>query len=176
MKILIAYASRHGSTKSCVERLAQALNNADVTCVNLEEAQVDPTAFDTVVFGSSVRFGKLLPSANAFLKTYRDILMQKTLALFLSCGYAHEYEYYLEKLFPAQLRNASISTLYFGGSLRKDGLSFLEKIVVRSMRSSIFENDIDNGEYTPTLPSILPENVDKMATVIREKLKNAKKI
>ena len=63
MRILIAYASKYGTTKTCVERLANALKGKDVTVVSLEEEDVDPSAFDIVVFGSSVYFGKLRPAA-----------------------------------------------------------------------------------------------------------------
>ena len=171
MKILIAYASRNGSTQSCAERLKALMHHADVTLSSLETEAPDPTQYDVIVFGSSVRFGKLLPSATRFLKTHRDVLLQKKLALFLCCGLAHEYEYYLKKLFARELLEHSLQTLYFGGSLRKDGLSLFDRWIVRSMRASIFENDIDNGEYTPTLPSILPENIDKMATYLKESMK-----
>ena len=172
MKILIAYASRNGSTQDCAERLSELMHHADVTLANLENEQPNPSLYDVVVFGSSVRFGKFLPSATHFLKDYHDTLLQKKLALFLCCGYAHEYEYYLQKLFAKDLLEHSLQTLYFGGTLRKDELPFFDKLVVRSMRASIFENDIENGEYTPTLPSILPENIDKMATHLRECLKS----
>ena len=172
MKILIAFASKNGSTKDCAERLKSLMHHADVTLANLEEEAPDPALYDVVVFGSSVRFGKFLPSATHFLKNYHALLLQKRLALFLCCGYAHEYEYYLQKLFSQELLEHSVQTLYFGGTLRKEGLSFFEKCVVRHMRSTIFESDIDNGEYTPTLPSILPENIDKMATYLKESLKN----
>ena len=172
MKILIAYASKNGSTRDCVLRLAERMHQANVTLADLGEGTPDIDLYDVVVFGSSVRFGKFLPAATRFLKENKDQLLQKKLALFLCCGYAHEYEYYLQKLFPEELLKHSLQTLYFGGTLRKDGLSFFDKLVVRSMRASIFENDIENGEYTPTLPSILPENVDKMATHLRECLKN----
>jgi hypothetical protein len=36
------------------------------------------------------------------------------------------------------------------------------------MRASILESEINDGEYTPTLPSILPENIEKMETYVRE--------
>ena len=172
MKILIAYASKNGSTRDCVLRLAERMHHADVTLADLEKGTPSLDPYDVVVFGSSVRFGKLLPAATRFLKEHKAQLLQKKLALFLCCGYAHEYEYYLQKLFPEEMLQHSVQTLYFGGTLRKDGLSFFDKMVVRSMRASIFENDMENGEYTPTLPSILPENIDKMATHLREALKS----
>ena len=100
MKILIAYASKNGSTRDCVLRLAERMHHADVTLADLEKSTPSLDPYDVVVFGSSVRFGKLLPPATRFLKEHKHQLLQKKLALFLCCGYAHEYEYYLQKLFP----------------------------------------------------------------------------
>ena len=95
------------------------MHHADVTLVNLEEESPKLELYDVVVFGSSVRFGKLLPPATRFLKEHHKALLQKKLALFLCCGYAHEYEYYLQKLISKDLLEHSLQTLYFGGTLQK---------------------------------------------------------
>ncbi|MBQ7346334.1 MAG: flavodoxin domain-containing protein [Clostridia bacterium] len=169
MKILIAYASKHGTTQKCVERLMRNLQGMEVEAVNLEQATVDPNIYDMVVFGASVYFGKLRPAARRFLTEYEALLMQKPLALFLCCGLTEEYEHYRQKLLPAALRENAFQTAFFGGSLSTEGLSFLEKLLVRSIRSSLYEESIDNGDYTaPSLPGILPENIDKLATYLRQ--------
>ena len=173
MRILIAYASKNGAARTCVERLEASLRGAQIKVVDLEREQPDPVAFDLVVFGSSVYFGKLRPAARRFLKTYAAILAQKKLFLFLCCGISREHEHYLETLFPRELRSAALQILYFGGLLRTEGLSLPDKLLVRAIRSSIFEEDMDNGEYMPTLPSILPENIDRMSTYIRAEIAKA---
>ncbi|MBR3894867.1 MAG: flavodoxin domain-containing protein [Clostridia bacterium] len=171
MKILIAYASKHGTAKICVERLVSNWRGLDVTAVDLEQQSVDPAEYDAVVFGSSVYFGKLRPAARRFLDTYETVLLQKTTVLFLCCGLTAEAEYYKKKLFPAALRESAFDVLFFGGSLSTRGLSFFEKIAVRSMRSALYEESIDNGDYSaPSLPGILPENIDKLATEFRRHL------
>ena len=38
------------------------------------------------------------------------------------------------------------------------------------MRSSIMENEIEDGEYTPSLPGILPETIEKLATYTKEEV------
>lgn len=167
MKILIAYASRNGTVAECVRRLREHLKNVDVTLADLSLETPDAAQYDIVITGSSVRFGKLLKPERMFLEGQKEILLQKSLALFLCCGYAHEYEYYREKLFPKELSDHAYQNLYFGGSLRKEGLGFFDKMVVRSMRSAIIESEIDDGEYTPSLPAILPENVEILATYTR---------
>ena len=174
MRILIAYASKYGAAKTCVERLAHALKGKDVTVASLEEQNVDPTPYDVVVFGSSVYFGKLRPAARRFLATYEQVLCQKQVALFLCCGLEVEYEYYRDKFFSPALQSAAFDVMYFGGTLKTQGLSLWDKLIVRSMRSSLFEADMDNGEYSPTYPVILPENVDKLASHIRDQIAHTK--
>ena len=169
MKILIAYASKNGTVQKCVERLCGQLRGMEINAVNLEIASADPCGYDLVVFGSSVYFGKLLRSAREFLKSYESVLVQKPLALFLCCGLTEESEYYLKKLFPQSLYESAFQILYFGGSLSTDGLSFLDRFFVRSIRSSLYQDNLDKGEYiAPSLPGILPENIDRLATHLRK--------
>jgi len=166
MRILIAYAGKNNTTATCVARLREQLGNRDVTVADLTEHIIDPSAFDLVGFGSSVYFGKLRPQAREFMRQYETVLSQKKLVLFLCCGLESEYSYYMEKLFSRALRDAAIQKCFFGGSLKTEGLAFFDRMILRSMRSSLFEADMDNGEYTATLPTILPENIDKLASQI----------
>lgn len=166
MRILIAYAGKNGTTAACVERLAQGLSKRDVTVVDLAKGTVEPSDFDMVVFGSSVYFGRLRPEARAFLKKYESVLCEQRLILFLCCGIEEEYDYYREKLFSQSLRDAAIQCIFFGGSLRGEGASLLDRWILRSMRARLFEESMDNGEYVANMPTILPENIDKLASQI----------
>jgi hypothetical protein len=66
-------------------------------------------------------------------------------------------------------------TLFFGGSLSTEGRSFLDRLLLRSMRSQLMEEAIDNSEYILSLPGILPENVDKLATYLRKEASEGRK-
>lgn len=168
MKILIAYASKNGTARTCVERLTEQLRGMNVTVADLEKEAPDPEGYDTVVFGSSVYFGKLRPAAREYLEKHGETLTKKRLALFLCCGLTDEYEYYREKLFGQKLRDAAFLTLFFGGSLNPEGRSFIDRLLLRSMRSMLLEEAINNSEYEISLPGILPENIDKLATYLRQ--------
>ena len=173
MKILIAYASKSGTARTCVERLTEQLRGMDVTVADLEKENPDPEGYDTVVFGSSVYFGKLRSAAQKYLERFGEALTKKRLALFLCCGLTEEYEYYREKLFGRKLRDAAFLSLFFGGSLNPDGRSFIDRLVLRSMRSMLLEEAIENSEYEISLPGILPENIDKLATYLRQEAADA---
>lgn len=166
MKILIAYDSGKGTVKTSVERMILPMKKLDVTVVSLNEETPDPNVYDMVVLGGSVRFGKLRSALRKYLKTYETVLLQKELALFFCCGLVEEQEYYAEKIFPKALRDEAFHIAFFGGSLNTEGLSFFDKRVVKSMRSSLLSEEMDNGNYVPNLPYILPENIDDMANVI----------
>lgn len=170
MKILIAYASKNGTAATCANELKRHLSNQDVTLADLATVSPDPMEYDLIVTGGSVRFGKLLAPLRRYWETYREQLLQKPIGLFFCCGYPHDWEYYHDTLLPEDLREKAFLSIYFGGTLRKDGLSFFDKMVVRSMRSSIAESEINDGEYTPTMPTVLPENIERMATYIRSEL------
>ena len=167
MRILIAYAGKRGTTKECVERLQTALKHKDVFVVDLNREIPRVEDYDLCIVGASVRFGRLQKSARNFLKAQEEALLQKPLGLFFCCGLPHESEYYREVLFSKQLRKHAFECLYFGGSLQYEGLPFWERMLIKSIRSSIVESEFEDGEYTPSLPGILPEQIDQMAIHIR---------
>ena len=169
MKILVAYDSGNGTVKTAVDRLIQPLQAMDVSAVSLNDTKPDLSEYDIVIVGASVRFGKLRKAARSFLQENESVLLQKTFGLFFCCGLTEEQDYYAEKLFSPTLREAAFHFAFFGGSLNTEGLKFTDKMLVRSMRSSLFEKEMDDGNYVPNLPYILPENIDLMARKIIEK-------
>lgn len=177
MKILIAYTSKNGTTAECVRRLSAFLSGTDTTVADLSVEHPDPSGYDVILAGGSVRFGKLSRELRHFLTAERGVLLQKRLGLFLCCGLAHEQEYYIEKLFPKELRASAFSVMYFGGSLRCPSAPLFDRLLLRSMRSSLAESEIEDGEYTPSLPGILPENIERLSSFARREislLKDAK--
>ena len=168
MKVLIAYSSKYGTVTECVRRLQKALHKLPSDAIDLEKEAPVLANYDIVIIGTSVRFGKALPAVRAFLAAYEEELLQKTLAFFFCCGLAHEHEYYTEKLFSPALREHAMGIFYFGGVLKVQSPTLFDRFVYHSMRSSILESEIEDGEYTPSLPGILPETIEKLATYIRD--------
>lgn len=85
MNILIAVASRHGSTDDIAEAIAHELRTAghDVAIENADDVQtIEPYA--AVVVGSAVYAGNWLPTAREFVKLYWMELAQKPVWLFSS--------------------------------------------------------------------------------------------
>lgn len=85
MKILVAYATRHGATKGIAERIAATLEQAgfDVTLRSVDNAG-PIEAFDGYVIGSAAYLGGWLGEATTFVRRHRDELAGRPVWLFSS--------------------------------------------------------------------------------------------
>ncbi len=170
IKVLIAYAGKTGTTKACVEILKSHLKGLSVTDIDLTQTDADPAEFDYAIVGGSVRFAKPHKALLSFLQKHGDALQSVPHGLFLCCGFGHDFEEYSERYFSRELRESSFSVQSFGGSLKLKEASIWEKVLLHAIRSHIVESEIEDGEYTPTLPGILPENISMMASRLRSQI------
>ena len=167
MNVLLAYTSKSGTVEECMNRLEKELGGMNVKRARLEHECPTLSDFDAVVIGGPIRFGKLAKPVRAFCKKHEEELCRMPHALFLCCGLAHEYEYYIEKSYSKELRQTAFLVQTLGGTLNYENKNFFEKLIIHSARTSIKESEIEDYEYTPELPGILPENIGKLATYIR---------
>jgi len=85
-KILVAYASRTGSTAEVAKAIGQTLaeSGAQVDVLPMQDIK-DLAPYQAVVAGSAIRGGKWLPEAMQFMQTHQAALAQKPFAAFLVC-------------------------------------------------------------------------------------------
>jgi len=82
-KILIAYASRAGSTGEVAEAIGKGLCDAGVIVDVLRVQEVkDLSSYQGIVLGSAIRMGKPLPEAVSFAKKHQAALTNVPVALF----------------------------------------------------------------------------------------------
>ena len=174
MKILIGYASKTGTAKSCAERLKAELKRKDAVLADLERETPNLRDYDLVVLGSSVRFGKARSKFNEYLKANKSALMEIPHGFFLCCGFGHEFERYESKIFDRKLRDTAFASLNFGGVLKLPNAGKMERLFLRMVRSEIRSSEIEDGEYTPVLPDVLPENIAMMASRVRGEIGSIK--
>lgn len=85
-RILVAYASRTGTTAGVAEAIGKILrgNGASVDVVSMTDVQ-DLAAYRSVVAGSAIQSKQWLPEAMQFMRTHQTTLRQKPFATFLVC-------------------------------------------------------------------------------------------
>lgn len=85
MNVLVAYASRHGSTRGIAERIGDDLRRAGMSAdvVLVTEAD-DLEAYDAFVVGSAAYMFHWMKEATAFVKRHRKALAEKPVWLFSS--------------------------------------------------------------------------------------------
>jgi menaquinone-dependent protoporphyrinogen oxidase len=149
MAVLVAYASKHGSTREIAEAIASTLSDrgreAEAKSVNTVSELAD---YDAVVLGSAIYYGSWLTEAADFAISHRNVLAQRPVWLF-SVGplgtQVDEEEEQPNDI--AELRDAlgPKDHRIFFGSLTRDRLGFKERMVVKAVRAP--EGDFRNWDH-----------------------------
>lgn len=82
-RILVAYATRYGSTREVAERIGEVLGRRGAPVeVTSAESVGDLGGYSAVVLGSPYYIGKMLKPAREFLAKHRDALAALPVAVF----------------------------------------------------------------------------------------------
>lgn len=85
VNVLVAYASRHGSTAEIAERIAAGLRSEGLPCeIHAVNEVGDLTGYDAVVLGSAAYMFHWLKEATSFARKHRDALAERPVWLFSS--------------------------------------------------------------------------------------------
>ncbi len=86
-RILIAYATKAGSTAEIAARVGEVLRRRGPGVVEvLPVGQVESLEpYSAVVLGSAIRMGRLLPEAMDFLDTHQEALRKLPFSVFIVC-------------------------------------------------------------------------------------------
>ena len=123
-KILVAYASRAGSTAGVAEAIGKTLaeGGAQVDVLPVSEVK-DLAPYRAVVVGSAIQGGVWLPEAMQFVQTHQAALSKKRCAAFLVCmtlsmRYGEKYRPHVATwLAPARALLKPVSEGLFAGAL-----------------------------------------------------------
>jgi menaquinone-dependent protoporphyrinogen oxidase len=154
--VLIAFASRYGSTKEVAERIAQIFIQSGFEVEVLPCKKVDTIEqYQFIVIGAPFYIGSMLKDAKNFLLKNQDILSKKPVAIF-ALGPIGNTEKELTDT-QNQLDNElkqfpwfkPFSTVMFGGKYDPDKLRFLDKLLTKPPASPLHNlaaNDARNWE------------------------------
>ena len=85
MKILVAYASRHGATQGIAERIAHTLKEESFDVTLRPVGQAGPVdGYDAFVIGSAAYYGRWLKEATRFVRREHETLAGRPVWLFSS--------------------------------------------------------------------------------------------
>ncbi len=149
MNIMIAYASKSGTTETCVHILEKDFNG-HAELVDLTHTVPSLDSFDTILIGGPIRYGKLHSSVKKFMEHYHEDLKQKEVGLFICCADVGKAEQYFQNNFPDELLEHAIAIDCFGGEIRTQALGILEKFITKLALKS-YPSDQQ--------PSILIDNI-----------------
>jgi menaquinone-dependent protoporphyrinogen oxidase len=139
MEVLVAYASKHGSTegiaRAIAERLTDRGHTAQATSVTAQEG---PGTAGAVVLGSAVYAGSWMKEATAWAERHAEELARIPVWLFTSgpLGTDVEDEEEQPKQLPALTEALRpIEHRVFFGALERDQLGFAERMIVKAVKA-----------------------------------------
>ena len=168
MKLLILYATKSGTTKTCADLLAREFPRGSVEVLPVARAESFDD-YDFVILGASVRLGKLHKDMRSFLQKNAEKLPAGRTGCYYCCGLAGDADRYDEKLYPESVLKKSFAVMTFGGELRSEKQKGLfDRLFVRYFRSLALGGG-DNGEAREdiALPSIAESNIHVFAEKIK---------
>lgn len=141
--ILIAYASRAGTTGEVAEVIGQVLCEAGAAVdVRQTKDVTDLSAYQAVVLGSAIYMGSWMADAINFVNNHRAALSQIPLATFtvsmLMVDRPEEYQQLIAKHFTEseqQPRLQPVSNSIFAGRIEYNRLSFFYRSIAQMMKA-----------------------------------------
>jgi menaquinone-dependent protoporphyrinogen oxidase len=159
-KILVAYASKLGSTGGVAQAIGEELATRGKSVdVKLVKDVKDISSYGTVLLGSAVRMGRWLPEAVDFLEQNADSLASKSVSYFTVCMTMQQDT--PENRARAQAITSAARAIrepaaegFFGGSMDFRKISFVEQMILRAKK--VPEGDFRDWDAIRTWAKALP--------------------
>jgi menaquinone-dependent protoporphyrinogen oxidase len=163
-RILIAYATRAGSTAEIAAKIGEILSRQSLSADVLPVAKVsDLSPYRAVILGSAVRMGRVLPNALKFVQTNQAALQQKSFSTFVVCmtlkddtaANRQEAGAYLD---PIRALVKPASEGLFAGVLNPAKLALIDRLIMSAMKSP--QGDFRNWDQINTWAQSLPASLN----------------
>ena len=148
MTVLVAYASKHGSTQGIAERIAEQLRQLgkEAEARSVDEVS-DLALYETFVIGSAIYYGSWLKEATEWVHHHQAVLAAHPVWLFSSGPLGTEVsdaEQQPKEMTEFQQAIRLREQRIFFGALDHNHLSFAERVMVKAIRAS--EGDFRNWQ------------------------------
>lgn len=157
MKTAIIFMSKHGTTEKIANWIKSRLDNQEVVLYNLQNRKPENLdEFEQIIIGGSVHIGSIQNKLKKYITKNLNFLLDKKLAIFLVCmDKTEERNKFLEKAFPAALREKACATVFPGGEFCFEKMNFLEKKMIEKIAGT--SQNLSNIDY-----EALEKFVDKL--------------
>jgi len=141
MTVLVAYASKHGSTAGIAEAIADALVDHEVKAEAKSVDTVDDLGpYEAVVLGSAVYAGAWMHEAVAFVERHAGELSRRPVWVFSSGPLGEDVKDHEEQ--PRQMREvrrliAPKEHRVFYGALDPSVLGFAERMIAKAVKAPV---------------------------------------
>jgi menaquinone-dependent protoporphyrinogen oxidase len=148
MTVLIAYASKHGSTQGIAERISEKLRQmGKETDVRSVDAVSDPASYEAFVIGSAIYYGSWMKEAAEWVHRNQVVLAARPTWMFsvgpLGVDFMDDEQQPKEKAEFQESIKPRDHRVFFG-SLDHHKLSFTERMMTKAVRAP--EGDYRNWE------------------------------
>lgn len=140
MKVLVATASKHGSTKEIADRISERLVGKEITVETRSVVEAgDPTSYDAVVLGSGIYAGNWIKTAKSYVDSHTDSLRRMRVWVFSSGPLGDPLKpdpaQAVTQIAPILEPIGPIEHLVFPGSIEKSNLSMGERAIIKMVKA-----------------------------------------
>lgn len=155
MKVLIAYASKTGTTRECALELAKKI--PQVTVIDLNEGSISPGEFQVIILGSSVRMGRIQKVVKQYILDYMDVLKDKYIGGYICNGFIDQEKTIIEQNFPKEFIEKAFYLKSFGGTLHMDKITGFDMFITKL---------VTNGSGASVNVELLEDRIQELANAI----------
>ena len=139
MTVLVAYASKHGSTQGIAQRIAEQLRQLGIQAEARPLDEVwDPGSYEALVIGSAIYYGSWMKEATEWVHRNQAVLARRPVWLF-SVGplgtEVKDAEQQPKEMAEFQQAIKPREQRIFFGALDPSRLSFAERVMVKAVRA-----------------------------------------
>ena len=142
MKILVAYATKAGSTAAVATEIGRVIESQGGYKVDVHPVDKikGVSGYDAAIIGSTIRMGKWLPEALKFVEKHKDALSRIPVAFFTVCLTLNEDTEENRRTVAAYLDPVCevvqpVDVGLFAGVMDYSKLSFLLRLMMKKMES-----------------------------------------
>ena len=134
MKTAVIYATTHGCTETCAEKLTAKLKGEVLRFDLKDKPKIDLSSYDRIVVGGSIHAGRIQGTVRRFIDANRDALLGKRFGLYLCCmekGEGAQKEF--DAVFPQDIRDKAAAKGLFGGGFNFERMNFIQKAIIKKI-------------------------------------------